>query len=454
MNQGSNSAMSTDMAYLQHEFRSGVDASPWFSGWTVNGMREAIEQHDGGFFYASSVAATHARRLAPVLGALTQRIGPPLGIERAVHGAKRWNGKGLSEVVRSETEDIFSENQAFHIGFLGSLFIRIAMMGFAVIQHPWCPSEDGSLLIPRLSTWPAAATTWDSWKHRYVAHTLDGPVDIVDGDGHWTVIAPWGDESEPSHLMGAIRAIGLLYLKGGLSDRDEAEYSTIHGLAKPIGYLPPDVTAKGEDEEMASAARDFAAAVKGLLRPRSGGTFPHQSKVELLEAKGQSHGIFEQVARRVGSYVAMALVGQDATLGKGQGSAVYASPMFAGVKFSLTRAETRAAGVALSRGVARPYAALNYGAPELAARLEWLLPDLEADARTRAYGVRMGIFLKNFAAARSAGFEMDQEEADDMAQRHGVVAPNLSKGGPPPPSAPEAPPPPPSAAPSAPAPDA
>lgn len=435
MNQGSN-GMSTDMQYLQHEFRSGVDPSPWFSGWTVNAMREAIELHDAGYFYASSIAAIHARRLAPVLGALTQRIGPPLGIERAVHGSKRWNGKGLSEVVRSETEDIFSENQAFHIGFLGSLFIRIAMMGFAIIQHPWCPSDDGSLLIPKLTTWPAAAATWDACKRRYIAHTLDGPVDVVDGDGHWTVIAPWGDESEPSHLMGAIRAIGLLYLKGGLSDRDEAEYSTIHGLAKPIGYLPPGVMPKSDDEEQAYAARDFSAAVKGLLRPRSGGTFPHESKVELLEAKGQSHGIFEQVARRVGSYVAMALVGQDATLGKGQGSAVYASPMFAGVKFSLTRAETRAAGVALSRGVARPYAALNYGAPELAARLEWLLPDLEADARTRAYAERTGLFLKNVAAARQAGFDMNQEEADDMAQRHGVVSPNLRPGAPPSPPAP------------------
>ncbi|WP_437591502.1 phage portal protein family protein [Sorangium sp. So ce1000] len=449
MDQCYKNPMSTDMAYLQYEFSSGITSTPWFSEWTVNSMREAINQHDAGFFYASSMAATHTWRLAPVLGALYQRIGPPLGIERAVHGAKRWNGKGLSEVVRSETEDIFSQNQAFHIGFLGSLFARIAMMGFAVIQHPWCPSEDGSLLIPKLTTWPAAATTWDSCKRRYIAHTLDGPVDIVDGDGHWTVIAPWGDESEPSHLMGAIRAIGMVAIKGGMAERDEAEYSAIHGLSKPIGYMPPNVTAKGDDGEGVAAARDFAAAVKGLLRPRSGGTFPHESKVELLEAKGQSHGIFEQIAKRVGSYVAMALVGQDATLGKGSGSSVYASPMFAGVKFSLTRAETRAAGVALSRGVARPYAALNYGAPELAARLEWLLPDLEADARTRAYGKRLALFLTNCSAARAAGFEVDQEEADDMAQRHGVVAPNLRKDLPPAPPSQVVPPPP-----AAPAPDA
>jgi len=418
--------VSTDMQYLQYSFTAGMDASPWFSGWTVPAMREAIEQHDAGYFWLSSAAEIHATRLAPVMCALIQRIGPPLGIERAVHGSKRWNGKGLGETIRSEVEDIFSETQAFSIGFLGSLFRSVAMMGVAIIHHPWKPSPDGSVLVPELSVWPMSSANWDGNKKRYVAHTVsDGHVDVIDGDGHWTVVAPWGEEGHPSHLMGAIRAIGMLYMKGGLSDRDEAEYSAIHGLAKFIGYLPPGIMPKSEDPTEKAAALDFMATVRGLQRPRAGAVFQNEAKVDMLEPKAATHAIFEQIARRVASYVAMTLIGQDASIGKGTG-VVYTSPMFEGVKFALTRAETRGAGVALSRGVARPYAALNYAREDLAPRLEWLLPDLEQDARTTAYGRRMTLFLGNRQVAQQQGFNVDQEESDDMAQRHGVVAPELS----------------------------
>jgi hypothetical protein len=165
--------------------------------------------------------------------------------------------------------------------------------------------------------------------------------------------------------------------------------------------------------------------VKGLARPGSGGLYPDGADVKMLEATAKTQAVFEQILSRCGSYVAMALVGQDGTMEKG--GAVYTAPVFEGVKFSLTRAETRAVGMALSRGVALPYTVLNYGRPELAPRLEWLLPDLEADQRHKSYGERLETFHRIVKASKENGFVIDQEEADAIADALGVEAPNLSE---------------------------
>src|SRR6185503_2757336 len=106
-------------------------------------------------------------------------------------------------------------------------------------------------------------------------------------DGHWTVIAPWGDKSHPSHLMGAVRALGLTWMKGSFADRDEASYSDTHGRPKPVGKLPAGKSAHSPE------GQELAAMVRGLGRPGSGGLYPDGADVKMLEATAKTEAIFD-----------------------------------------------------------------------------------------------------------------------------------------------------------------
>ena len=405
--------MAFDLTYLQHEFEY-LGTNPWIAGgWTVNGVRQAIEAHDGGMFCHSASAATKATQFPPIFGALLQRIGPPLGLGRAVRGGDSSN---LGEEVRKGLERTFTATLT--PGLLGRIFVSIAMMGVSVIQNIWSPTADGSLLDVRLKPVPMGSVIFDSTRQVYRVQTREGLVDANDGDGHWEVITPWGEEGHPSHLMGAIRPVGLTWMKGSYADSDEASYSDVHGRPKPVGRLPKGVAPNSAE------GKEFGGFLRGLSQPRSGGMYPDGAEVRLLEAVAKTEAVFEQIMARSGKWVAFALVGQDGTLEKGTG--VYTAPVFEGVKFALTRAETRAAGTSLTRGVARPWTLLNYGREELTGSLEWLLPDLEADARHKSYSERLEAYHRIVKEEKANGFVVDQQRASQIAAALGVEAPRLA----------------------------
>src|SRR5262245_61835643 len=168
---------SYDLQYLTHEFSTYLGPNPWIGGWSVNGVRQAIEAHDHGQFWGSAAAAVAATQFPPVFGALMQRLGPPLGLARAVRGSRHWDGKGLGEVIRLEIEDLFAEaSPTFSVGLLGTIFTSIAMMGVCVLQNVWTPNPDSSRLDVRMKPWPIAATVWDSRRTLYRAMTMEGLV--------------------------------------------------------------------------------------------------------------------------------------------------------------------------------------------------------------------------------------------------------------------------------------
>lgn len=398
--------VSTDDKYLQHDFAPS-DWNPWAMGWTVELAREAITHHDLGDFGLSSVLGIASTRFAPVLAALEQRVDAPLGLARHTVPA---GPEGLAAVAGQELAALYAGAEPLH----GDMFAAKAMMGFSVLTHTWTPSEDASLLVPTTRVWPTSAIRYERITERFQAITRDGPVDIVDGDGKWTIV---GSGAMP-HLRAAVRAIGLQYLKGGLADRDEAALSEFVGRNTFFGILPEKIVLKSDE------GKEIGKTIKDMGRARSGAVYPHGTTVGTTTAASDKIAVFDQMLKRCASYVAMALLGQDGTVQSGSGG-VYQSPIFKGIAFSLLRSDVTTAGAAFTRGVGRPYVLRNYGDEKLLARYEWLLPDLDEAERRKAIAEGHERFLKVVDLWSKTGFEVTQDAVDELAAALGVRAPKL-----------------------------
>lgn len=407
--------MKYDRNYLQHEFRTYNTVNPWVGAWTIARMRQAIDAHDQGEFYYSSAASVKITQFSPIFGALRQRIEPPVGFPLLVKGGIR----GLDRIVRDEVEAQFSdESDSFPSWLLGDIYKALALMGFVWLQHTYKPSAYGSILEIKTRPWPTSATQWIEHRGIYQALTLEGPIDLVDGDGHWSLVG----HGEAPHLNGAVRCLGTEFVEGGHAKRDRNDFSDRYGHPKPIGILP---------EKMAFGDKSADAtveAVQGLSEPGSGGVFMHGTEVEMLSVEGATaSGIFQQILDSNWTNVACALLGSDGTMSKGTGG-VYASPTFAGVKLEIVRSDAKAKDRATNRGHIKPYVGVNYADQvKVMPRSETVIPDPERDARTTALAKRHQDLAAIVKVEREVGFDVGQARVDELAAALDVSPPTLAQ---------------------------
>src|SRR5262249_11327184 len=151
----------------------------------------------------------------------------------------------------------------------GSMQLDLAMMGFTVLQHAYGDPDPETGVRPIYTRrWPTWAIQYHRWRRTYVALTLEGPVDIISGDGKFTLI---GDSEEP-HFDGAIRALGLEVLDGALVKQARASYVDRYGNPKWVGFMPEGVAVRSPEGD---AFFDALATIQG---PNGFGALPFGSK--------------------------------------------------------------------------------------------------------------------------------------------------------------------------------
>ena len=94
---GERVSISTDSKYLGADFSTYTGLLWRIGGFTLEGVRAAIDAHDAGSFAQSSVLALVASRWAPIARALRLRESPMLGVEREVTGGDRGAGRRAKE---------------------------------------------------------------------------------------------------------------------------------------------------------------------------------------------------------------------------------------------------------------------------------------------------------------------------------------------------------------------
>ena len=408
--------------YHDRTFRA-YSAPLAFEGWSVERMRNAIAVHDNGVFLESSLLALTSLRFGPVIAAMSQRIAPILSLPRHIRGGLR----GVSRILAAEVEAQLVPRAGllpspyFPETIWGSVAADRALMGFAVLQHTYGEPDPETGVRPVYTRrWPTWAVQYYRYRRTYVAVTNEGPIDIVSGDGKFTLIA---DEEEP-HFSGAIRALGVEVLDGMLAKQARAHYIDLYGNPKLVGTMPTGTGVRTPEGD------DFFHALQDVRNPDGIMVLPAGAKLDFVKLSGETSGVFKDALESVWAYVAAIILGSDGTLSRGTG--VYSAPIFAGVRRDLIARDLASVVRAANQGHVYPWLSFNFAQTIIAAKSagEWTepvldipLPDPDADARVKSQADRLAALVAQMQAERAAGCDVTQERIEQLAAAFDVVSP-------------------------------
>jgi len=359
----------------------------------------------------------------PVLAALGQRVAPALSLPRRI----RCGTRGMSRILGEEIErqiaprDGLLPSPYFPPTLFGSISIELANMGFSVLQHVYGDPDPVTMVRPMFTRrFPTWAVNYYEYRKTFVAQTTEGPVDIINGDGKFTII---GDSEQPHHF-GAIIPIGEEALDGKTTQRARASYIDRFGNPKWIATLPPGISVASDE------GKEYYAALKTIRGPDGFGALPNGSKFEIAGLVASQSDTFGSALASNWQYIAAVYLGSDGTMSKDAGP--YSAPIFKGVRRDHVDRDLSATVRGINCGHIAPWLHFNH-AQTIAEATGWIdpvldipLPDPDSDARIKSYGDRMQSFLKVIDEERKAGFDVTQERVNQLARAFEVDPPSLA----------------------------
>lgn len=272
------------------------------------------------------------------------------------------------------------------------------MMGFGIAQILW--DTTGPYAIPHPLPWHPRYTYYH-WLYRcYVAITMDGQEPVMPGNASWILHAPHGDYR--GWMRGALGAITPWWLARHYALRDWARYSEIHGIPI-IKFKAPSV---GDPYQQAAMRGQLAGLSQESVLHLPQNPPPVQSyDAELLEAKDGSWEGFARLIAQCDMEITLTLLAQTLTssMPAEGGSSYAAARVHADVRQGLLESDARALSETLTQQLARPFAAVNFGSPDLAPRIIWDVTPYE-DAKTKADALSQ--IASAVASLRQAGVKV------------------------------------------------
>ena len=383
---------------------------------TVQDVRASIEDLAAGLFDAPAQVIDVLTGDSRVMSGLASRVGGLLGREvDFVIPKKHADSSAARECCEAFGElwpTIAPES------FLSELQVWAVMLGLGIGQQPWDLS--GEYATPHPMIWHPRYS-WYHWTYRrIIANTQDGPIPVEGGDGTWIQHAPHGVYR--GWMRGAMRPIAPWMIARNLALRDAARWSEANGMPL-IKCLHP-----------ASADRNQVAGFLSSMSNRGGETcvdlpqnIPEGSgtngnfNVEYLEAGGEGYDGFFKLIAACDQEITLTLLAQTLTSTVGpEGRGSYAAArVHADVRQALLEADARALERTIYTQIARPFALLNFGDPDLAPRAIWDITPYE-DAKTKVE--TFAVLTQGINVLRQAGVQI--EDIGALAKSFGL---NLGK---------------------------
>ena len=290
-------------------------------------------------------------------------------------------------------------------------------LGFAYAQVLWDTS--GRTWYPYLESWNARYSYYHWLLRCHVAVTMDGQTPITPGDAHWVLHAPYGQYR--GWMQGALRPVALWWLARNYALRDWARYSERHGFPiiladTPFGADPTSIS--NFEGQLEGIGQESVMQLPGSVDVVKYGKYD----LRYLEPKDRNWQGFKELIIQCNAEITLAMLGQNLTSEIKEGS-MAAARVHANVLQTWLAADARALAQTLYRDVLRPFAALNFGDPELAPVPTWDVSppeDLETKARTlQAFGqgvnqLRLGGVRVKRLERFAAKFGLDLGELEEV----------------------------------------
>jgi phage gp29-like protein len=262
------------------------------------------------------------------------------------------------------------------------------------------------------------AFSYYHWPLRhYVFISLDGQVAVQPGDGKWILHAPHGEYR--GWMRGAVRAIAQPWLMRHFALRDWARFNERHGLPILKGKVPAGADAQARnlfEAQIAALGSDTA-----MILPQ-GVQEQFSYDLELLEAQAGEWESFKAEIDQCDMQIVLTLLYQNLTTEVQEGSFA-AARVHAAVRQAALKADSRALAMTIYHQIARPFAAFNFGDPDLAPWTEWEVTPAEDFNANADVLVKWANALK---VLRDAGYKvLDKESLEDFAQTFGFKMPDF-----------------------------
>ncbi len=411
---------SFDADYLAHNFQEPPNSFNTLFGWDIGRVREVCAEHEIGEFFNSWHLWTAMSYDPTISSALTQLAAPLESLPKRVVGSTFRNTKGQVEAARAEQEDLFAvASTSCPPEVLADTVKGVAGLGMHILQVHYSPSFNGARLNPIVKTWPLRASRWNQALRKIQVMTMgDGLVTIEHGDGKWIIVGGAGFEA---FRNGAVMRFRETWPDIVYGRRDRSQHSEAHGQPKPIGTLPEGV-AMSENEKLTFAGKNMLNLTKSLSRRgRAYGIQPFGAKVEYFEPKQLSWQIFKEITAACSSDIAKVLLGQDSTTSDtGAGENYIKAGTLYDVRQDIVKAYLGKLSSGFSSGLLSPWSVINYGSTDFAAKLEWLIPNVDEDARQESLGKRIKSFSAAIAGIRSNGLVFNQEVCNRLQKAFGI----------------------------------
>jgi hypothetical protein len=290
------------------------------------------------------------------------------------------------------------------------------MLAFQHAQLLWDTS--GEFWIPHLMPVHPSFTYYHWPLRHYIFVSLDGQVAIQPGDGKWVTFAPFGEYR--GWMRGAVRAIAQPWLMRHFALRDWARFNERHGLPVLKGKVPAAADPQARAYYEAQLKR--LGTDTAMILPQ-GVSEQFSYDLELLEAQAGEWESFKAEIDQCDMQIVLTLLYQNLTTEVQEGSFA-AARVHAAVRQAALKADSRALAMTIYHQIARPFAAFNFGDPDLAPFTEWEVTPAED------FNANADVLVKwanAFELLRRAGLEItDKEGVKEFAKHFGLTMPDFN----------------------------
>jgi phage gp29-like protein len=237
---------------------------------------------------------------------------------------------------------------------------------------------------------------------RFQVSALEGPVVVVPGDGQWVLHAPYG--AYRGWMRGAVRSCAIPYISRAYAWRDWNRYSEVHGM--PIKLLKFPESAGHDEKQAVAAALAKLQTETAIGLPQAMSDSPGADwDLTLLEATANTWQGFRELLTKAEERIAIRILGQNLTTNVDGGS-LAAANTHDRVRLDYVRFDARSLASTIRTQILMPFAAYNFGDPDLAPSVTWDVDPAE-DQLARSQAVAT---LVQAAALAESAYDVDARE--------------------------------------------
>lgn len=386
------------------------------NSWTVADIRAALAGHTTGIFWNSAQLVDSISGDDRVQSAMGQRLGGLFGrpiIHKPSSVPRVAGSDAAKECLNAWTDnwDRMCPEPA-----LKELSFWTIFMGFGFAQTVYDTS--GPVWIPTVQPWHPAYSYYHWYLRRYVAMTMDGQEAIEGGDGKWILHAPFGEYR--GWMRGAVRPVAEPWAVRHFARRDAARYSEVHGIPTRVGEVP----AASDPTERAYFETQLAGlgSSPAMIVPK-GVDAANSYDYKLVEARDRGWEAFFQLREECDLAIVLVLVYQNLTTEVSEGSFAATKEHGNLLRQAVIGADNRALMLTLHQQLARPFARINFGDPDLAPHTGWDVQPLEDQEMA---GKRLQMFGTAIEVLRRGGVQFaDESGVIEVAKMLGIKLPRV-----------------------------